>query len=56
MPKNGLDKKTWERRLSLFGNGDYMFGWGQHPPTNSIWAKKIVVIKQWTQTQVHITC
>ena len=44
MPKEGLDKREWERRLKLFAQGKFEFGRGRAPPPGSVWAKKRAAI------------
>lgn len=44
MPKEGLSRSEWMRRLRLCANGMYVFGRGQRPPPNSQWAKKRALI------------
>lgn len=44
MPKTGLDPAEWLRRLRLYAKGEYIFGRGNAPPSNSKWAKKRALI------------
>lgn len=44
MPKEGLSRSEWMRRLRLYANGMYVFGRGHAPPPNSQWAKKRALI------------
>lgn len=41
MPKEGLSPSEWRIRLKAYATGTFVFKRGQHPPTNSKWAKEI---------------
>ena len=32
MPKEGLSKTEWNKRIEKFAYGEFSFGRGQHPP------------------------